>query len=80
MVLSAGGGSPAASPNLLGALDLARERGAKVLGIVGRDGGATARAADVCLLIPTVNAERITPHAESFQGVLWHLIVNALGD
>ena len=74
MVLSVGGGSPAASPNLLGALDLARERGAKIVGIVGRDGGATARAADVCLLIPTVNAERITPHAESFQGVLWHLM------
>ena len=78
MVLSVGGGSPHASPNLVGALELARERGAKVLGIVGRDGGATARAADVCLLIPTVSEERITPHAESFQGVLWHLLVNAL--
>ena len=54
------------------------KRGAKVLGIVGRDGGATARAADVCILIPTVSPERITPHAESFQGVIWHLLVNAL--
>jgi D-sedoheptulose 7-phosphate isomerase len=80
MVLSVGGGSPNASPNLIGALELARERGAKVLGIVGRDGGATARAADVCILIPTVSPERITPHAESFQGVIWHLLVNALCD
>src|SRR5213593_2564683 len=72
MILSVGGGSPNASPNLIGALELARERGAKVLGIVGRDGGATARAADVCILIPTVSQERITPHAESFQGVIWH--------
>jgi D-sedoheptulose 7-phosphate isomerase len=78
MVLSVGGGSASASPNLIGALELARERGAKVLGIVGRDGGATVRAADVCILIPTVSPERITPHAESFQGVIWHLLVNAL--
>jgi D-sedoheptulose 7-phosphate isomerase len=78
MVLSVGGGSAQASPNLVRALELCRERGAAILGIVGRDGGATARAADVCILIPTTSAERITPHAESMQAVLWHLLVNAL--
>jgi D-sedoheptulose 7-phosphate isomerase len=78
MVLSVGGGTAQASPNLIRALELCRERGAAVLGIVGRDGGATARTADVCILIPTVSPERITPHAESMQAVVWHLLVNAL--
>lgn len=77
-ILSVGGGNleKNISPNLVSALQYAKEVGAKVLGIVGRDGGYTAKVADACILIPTVNAENITPHAEAFQAVVWHLLVS----
>ena len=77
-VLSVGGGSleKNISPNIVTALQLAKDVGAKILGIVGRDGGYTARVADACVLVPTVNAESITPHTESFHAVIWHLMVS----
>ncbi len=78
LVLSVGGGSlkKNISPNIVTALQHAKEVGAKILGIVGRDGGYTARVADACVLVPTVNAESITPHTESFHAVIWHLMVS----
>jgi D-sedoheptulose 7-phosphate isomerase len=77
-VLSVGGGDleKNVSPNLVSALKYAKRVGATVLGIVGRDGGYTARVADVCCIVPTVNPEAITPHAEAFQAVIWHLLVS----
>ncbi len=77
-VLSVGGGSleKNISPNIVTALQLAKEVGAKIIGIVGRDGGYTARVADACVLVPTVNAQSITPHTESFHAVIWHLMVS----
>lgn len=77
-ILSVGGGDKErnVSPNLIEAIDLAKEVGAKVTGIVGRDGGYTAQNADVCLIVPMVNPDAITPHSESFQTVLWHLMVS----
>jgi D-sedoheptulose 7-phosphate isomerase len=78
LVFSVGGGSVErnVSPNIVAALDYAKSVGASILGIVGRDGGYTARVADVCVLIPTVHPDRITPHAEAFQAVVWHLLVS----
>src|SRR3954469_16030619 len=78
LIFSVGGGNAEKniSPNIVTALQLAKERGASVLGIVGRDGGYTAKVADVCLIIPTVNPINVTPHAEAFQAVLWHLLVS----
>src|SRR3984893_1451052 len=64
------------SANLVAALQLAKERGASVLGIVGRDGGYTAKLADVAIVIPTVNPNNTTPHSEAFQAVVWHLLVS----
>lgn len=77
-VLSVGGGNLTEniSPNLVSALKYAREIGAKIVGIVGRDGGFTAEVADAYVLIPTVNPNTITPHAEAFQAVIWHLLVS----
>jgi D-sedoheptulose 7-phosphate isomerase len=77
-ILSVGGGDKEknVSPNLIEAIDLAKEVGARVTGIVGRDGGYTAKNADVCLVVPTVNSGRVTPHSESFQTVVWHLMVS----
>jgi len=77
-VLSVGGGNSEKniSINLIRALDYAKEVGAKILGIVGRDGGYTAKVADVCVIVPTVNSETVTPHTESFQSVILHLIVS----
>jgi D-sedoheptulose 7-phosphate isomerase len=77
-ILSVGGGDKEknVSPNLIEAIDLAKEVGARVTGIVGRDGGYTAQNADVCLVVPTVNPGTVTPHSESFQTVIWHLIVS----
>jgi D-sedoheptulose 7-phosphate isomerase len=77
-VLSVGGGSleKNISPNIVTALQHARQVGARILGIVGRDGGYTAKVADACVLIPTVNPNSITPHTESFHAVVWHLIVS----
>ncbi|MGO9307545.1 MAG: SIS domain-containing protein [Spirochaetia bacterium] len=78
LVLSVGGGSleKNISPNIVTALQHAKKVGAKILGIVGRDGGYTAKVADACVLVPTVNAESITPHTESFHAVIWHLLVS----
>lgn len=78
LVFSVGGGNleKNVSPNLVAAVQLAKERGAAVLGIVGRDGGYTAQAADVAIIIATVNPENTTPHAEAFQAVVWHLFVS----
>ena len=77
-VLSVGGGSleKNISPNLVKAVQHAKEVGAAVCGVVGRDGGYTARAADACVIVPTVNPENVTPHAEAFQAVIWHLLVS----
>lgn len=77
-VLSVGGGNleKNVSPNLVKALQLAREVGAKVVGIVGRDGGYTATVADAVVIVPTVNADNVTPHSEAFQAVIWHLLVS----
>lgn len=77
-ILSVGGGDKEknVSPNLIEAIDLAKEVGARVTGIVGRDGGYTAKKADICLVVPTVNPTTVTPHSESFQTVVWHLIVS----
>lgn len=77
-VLSVGGGNleKNVSVNLIEAIDLARAVGARVTGIVGRDGGYTASFADVCIIVPTVNPSSVTPHSESFQTVLWHLMVS----
>src|SRR5438477_949883 len=78
LVLSVGGGNleKNVSSNLVAALKLAKNRGAKVLGIVGRDGGYTAQVADVVILVPTVNPSNVTPHTEAFQAVVWHLFVS----
>jgi len=77
-ILSVGGGNKEKNvkPNLIEAIDLAKEVGARVTGIVGRDGGYTAQNADVCLVVPTVNPGTVTPHSESFQTVIWHLMVS----
>src|SRR3984893_4083197 len=77
-ILSVGGGDVERniSPNLVRAIQLAREVGAKVTGVVGRDGGFTARAADACIIVPTVNSATITPHTEAFQALIWHLLVS----
>ena len=77
-VFSVGGGSPERqiSMNIVRAVDLAAKAGARVVGVVGRDGGHTAKVAEACLVIPTVNSQTITPHTESFQAVVWHLIVS----
>ncbi len=77
-VLSVGGGDIERniSPNLVRALQFAQEIGATICGIVGRNGGYTARVADACVIVPTVNSTTVTPHAEAFQAVLWHLMVS----
>lgn len=76
-VLSVGGGnvSKNISRNIVSALDYARLAGAKITGIVGRDGGYTAQIADLCIIIPIVNVKTITPHTEALQAIIWHLMV-----
>jgi len=78
LVFSVGGGDLERniSPNLVRALDYARSVGATICGIVGRSGGYTATVADACVIVPEINAATITPHAEAFQAVIWHLIVS----
>jgi D-sedoheptulose 7-phosphate isomerase len=78
MVFSVGGGDAerGISSNLVAALNYAKAVKAKILGILGRDGGYTAKVADVCIIIPTVNPARVTPHTEAFQSVVWHLLVS----
>ena len=77
-VFSVGGGSESknVSVNLVNAVKLAKARGAKVLGVVGRDGGFTAMQADACVIVPTVDGALVTPLAESFQAIVWHLLVS----
>ena len=77
LIFSVGGGNleRGVSPNLVAAIRYAKTVGAKVTGIVGRDGGYTAQNADACVIVPTVNAKHVTPHAEAFQAVIWHLLV-----
>ena len=77
LIFSVGGGNleKQVSPNLVAAIQYARTVGAKITGIVGRDGGYTAQNADACVIVPTVNAKHVTPHAEAFQAVIWHLLV-----
>ena len=77
-VLSVGGGNleKNVSPNLVAALEYARSVKASIIGIVGRDGGHTAKLADACAIIPTVNPDHVTPHAEAFQAVVWHMLVS----
>jgi D-sedoheptulose 7-phosphate isomerase len=77
-VLSVGGGDQERniSPNLVAALKYARSVGATIMGVVGRDGGYTARVADAVVIVPTVNPAAVTPHAEAFQAVIWHLLVS----
>jgi D-sedoheptulose 7-phosphate isomerase len=78
LVFSVGGGDLERniSPNLIRALEYAKQVGARITGIVGRDGGFTARVADACVIVPTVNPDTVTPHAEALQAVVWHLIVS----
>ena len=78
MVFSVGGGNleKKISVNIVKSLQYAKVKGAKICGIVGRDGGYTARIADACVIIPMVNPETITPHTEAFQAVIWHLLVS----
>jgi D-sedoheptulose 7-phosphate isomerase len=78
MIFSVGGGNleKNVSPNLVSALQYAKETGASILGVVGRDGGYTAQVADTCCIVPTVNSQNITPHSEAFQAVVWHLLVS----
>ncbi len=78
MVFSVGGGNleKNISPNLVSALQYTKQIGCRVIGVVGRDGGFTAKVADCCIIIPTVNSEHVTPHAEAFQVLVWHLLVS----
>jgi len=78
LVFSVGGGDLErnVSPNLVRAVQYAKQVGATVLGILGRDGGYTGRAADAAVIVPTVNAAHVTPHSEAFQAVVWHCIVS----
>jgi D-sedoheptulose 7-phosphate isomerase len=78
LIFSVGGGNleKNVSPNLVSALQLAKQVGARVIGIVGKDGGYTAKVADACVIVPTVNPNNITPHSEAFQAVIWHLFVS----
>jgi len=77
-VFSVGGGDAERniSPNLVCALEYARQVGATICGVVGRTGGFTAQVANVCIIVPVVNPETITSHTEGFQAVIWHLLVS----
>jgi D-sedoheptulose 7-phosphate isomerase len=76
-VFSVGGGNVEknVSPNLVAALQYAKQVGARIVGIVGRDGGYTSQVADACVIVPTVNPSHVTPHTEAFQAIIWHLLV-----
>ncbi len=78
LILSVGGGNleKNVSPNLVLALQFAKQVGARVIGIVGKDGGYTAKVADACVIVPVVNPNNVTPHSEAFQAVVWHLFVS----
>jgi len=78
LIFSVGGGNleKNVSPNLVNAIQLAKKVGAAVVGIVGRDGGYTAKEATACVIVPTINPAHVTPHSEAFQAVIWHLFVS----
>jgi D-sedoheptulose 7-phosphate isomerase len=78
LIFSVGGGDVKknVSPNLVSAIQLAKKVGAAVVGIVGRDGGFTAKEATACVIVPTVNSAHVTPHSEAFQAIVWHLLVS----
>ena len=78
LIFSVGGGNMEKniSTNIVSALKLAKQAGAKILGVVGRDGGYTSRVADACIIVPPINSETITPQTEAFQSVVWHLLVS----
>ena len=78
LIFSVGGGNleKNVSPNLVSAIQVAKQAGASVVGIVGRDGGYTAKEATACVIVPTVNSEHVTPHSEAFQAVVWHLFIS----
>ena len=78
LIFSVGGGNleKNVSPNLVSAIQVAKTAGASIIGIVGRDGGYTAKEATACVIVPTVNADHVTPHSEAFQAVVWHLFVS----
>jgi D-sedoheptulose 7-phosphate isomerase len=78
LIFSVGGGNleKNVSPNLVSAIQIAKQAGASIVGIVGRDGGYTAKEATACVIVPTVNPDHVTPHSEAFQGVIWHLFVS----
>jgi D-sedoheptulose 7-phosphate isomerase len=78
LILSVGGGNleKNVSANLVAAIQLAKQVGARIIGLVGKDGGYTAKSADACVIVPTVNPNNVTPHTEAFQAVLWHLFVS----
>ena len=78
LIFSVGGGNleKNVSPNLVSAIQLAKQAGASIVGIVGRDGGYTAKEASACVIVPTVNPDHVTPHSEAFQAVVWHLFVS----
>lgn len=78
MVFSVGGGTDTTSKNLVLAMHYAKEVGAKLTSIVSRDGGAALKLSDVCVLVPVLSKENITPHAEGWQAVIWHMVVNAV--
>jgi len=78
VVFSVGGGSETTSQNIVQAIDFAKSVGAKVLSVVSRDGGHSKKMSDACVLIPVMNVDRITPHAEEWQGIVWHMVVNLL--
>ncbi len=78
LVFSVGGGSPTVSPNLVLAMEHAKAVGAKLLSVVSRNGGRARELSDACVLVPVVSDDRITPHAEGWQAIVWHCIVNAL--
>ena len=78
LIFSVGGGNleKNVSPNLVSAIQLAKKAGASIVGVVGRDGGYTAKEATACVIVPTVNPAHVTPHTEAFQAVIWHLLVS----
>ena len=78
LIFSVGGGNleKNVSPNLVNAIQLAKQVGASIIGVVGRDGGYTAKEATACVIVPTVNPTHVTPHSEAFQAVVWHLFVS----
>lgn len=80
MIFSVGGGSDTTSANIVNALKYGKSKECKIISIVSRDGGYSKKVSDACILVPVVSQKRITPHAEGWQGVIWHLLVNAINE